>query len=266
MLTIHTPPTIDHEPVATVTEPAVEPQEAEIERANEELTETANDYQEARNESVDPEETFWEELELIGELAEAERDCQQMEAELSELKEEVKDAKKAYEAAVIRVRRVASKIADLAAGKTIPKKDSEPESKSVGESANDEWQDTPTDELLDGVKGLGAKKLEAIVDLAPTAGKLEELRGEASRQCKSFADVLPKGCGQSIADAIEDRLVQLVANHNTPPASEQVEPRVEAESPASEADEETSEAHQPADGEEYEDTDTEDDSDDLNSI
>lgn len=194
---------------------------------NEVLTETANEIKETKNDATDPEDTFWEELELIGELAEAERNCQSMESTLAELKREVKDTKKAYDAAVIKVRMVASKIMDLASGRTLPKsvkpstQSSELTSGDSAQSPEQDWQSTPTAELLAGTKGLGAKKLDSIIELAPTAGKLEELRGEASRQCKSFREVLPKGCGQAIADAIEDRLIELVAKCCTPSASEQ---------------------------------------------
>ena len=59
------------------------------------------------------------------------------------------------------------------------------------------WEAKPTRDLLEGINGLGAKKLEAIVDLAPTVGDLERIRGEASQQFLPFAACLPKGCGDA---------------------------------------------------------------------
>lgn len=70
------------------------------------------------------------------------------------------------------------------------------------------WRQTPTSALLEGIKGLGTKKAEAIIDLAPTFGDLEDLRGKAGLAHKSFASCLPRGIGSNMADAIEDRIVE----------------------------------------------------------
>lgn len=227
---------------------------------------------------------YWE---LWAKAKDTNREIASFESDLADLKEQVKDTKKELDAAQIRMRRVIWEMSELDSGNdpgpdqtataNLVAGSSDAEASEATEESQANWQDTPTASLLLDVKGLGAKKLEAIIEAAPTAGKLEELRGEASRAHKSFREVLPKGCGQAIADAIEDRLVELVARMDTPPAHEQVEPRVES----NEADDETakaesesidsdpemidgnadadpkSEAHSPADGEEYEDADQE---------
>lgn len=181
------------------------------------------------------EDEFWAKMDLYA-LAAAEHSASELESRLESLKSEVKDTKEELKAAEITIRRLTHKIYKMSQGKefptpssthSIPKSTHSNEATPLtDESSAPGWESVPTAELLDGIKGLGAKKLDAIVELAPTAGKLEELRGEASRAFKPFREVLPKGCGQAIADAIEDRLVELVAKHSTPPASEQVEPRV----------------------------------------
>lgn len=180
------------------------------------------------------EDEFWKKLDLYA-LAEAERRASQLEYRLESLKSEVKETKEELKGAEITIRRLTHKIAEMSEGKEFPTRSTQTPVNStqidkqtphIEKPEPSGWESVPTAELLDGIKGLGAKKLEAIIDLAPTAGKLEELRGEASRAFKPFREVLPKGCGQAIADAIEDRLVQLVAKIDTPPASEQVEPRV----------------------------------------
>lgn len=197
-------------------------------------------------EPADHDDAFWQELEIIGRIAQAERECQELESTLSEIKDEQKEAKEKLSFAQLKLRAATADLVGHIGDRELPEQPAKPaDSQSSGgndsqnqQATDNDWQNTPTAELLSGTKGLGAKKLEAIVDIAPTAGKLEELRGEASKAHQSFKEVLPKGCGQSIADAIEDRLVELVAKASTPPASEQVEPRVEDADEADEANNE----------------------------
>lgn len=73
-------------------------------------------------------------------------------------------------------------------------------------SADDTWKQVATSEIIDGIKGLGGKKAEAIISLAPTLGDLEELRAKASLVHKPFGSVLPRGIGGGMADEIEDRI------------------------------------------------------------
>lgn len=177
-------------------------------------------------------EAFWRECELIGELAQASRECSRLELVLNELSDERKEAKKEYEVSLLRLRSAAAAVegmADKMPVRQATKQEGDQAEPSDTPFDQNAWRETATRELLSGVKGLGAKKLDAIVDLAPTAGHLEDLRAEASRGHKSFKEVLPKGCGQNIADAIEDRLVEHVAKMGTPPAHLQVEPRAEVD-------------------------------------
>lgn len=199
---------------------------------------------------------FWNELEIIGEIAQAERDRQQCQVELDDLTQQRKETKQELDAAVIRLHQATSRLVDHIGDRELPQK---PTSESADQSDEEStaWQETPTAELLDGVKGLGKKKLEAIVDLAPTAGKLEELRGQASLEHKPFKDVLPKGCGQNLADAIEDRLVELVAKMDTPSVAEQIAEREREQ--IAEAVENAEQVKQAEQDDGYEDVEDDDD-------
>jgi hypothetical protein len=208
------------------------PTDEQIDTANAALQEPADEADE---------DTFWDELELLAELADAERKAQELESELLSLTEERKATKKQYESAVINVREVAAQITNLMRGKRLPKKpaattsgaavggatsESEPSAEIYVTGADENaWRNCKTEELLAGVQGLGSKKMETISELAPTAGHLENLRAEASKAHKAFKEVLPKGFGEAVAQAIEDRLLDHIAKQSTPSAASQVEPR-----------------------------------------
>lgn len=71
---------------------------------------------------------------------------------------------------------------------------------------DEEWKSVPTSRIFEGktIKGLGPKKIEAVCDVAPTIGELEELRNQASLKHLHFCKMLPKGIGEELADAIQD--------------------------------------------------------------
>lgn len=80
-------------------------------------------------------------------------------------------------------------------------------------SADQSWRAIPTSDLLDGIKGMGDKKRDAILSLIPTMGDFEDLRGQASIAHKPFRSVLPKGVGQGMADEIEERALSRMRKH-----------------------------------------------------
>jgi hypothetical protein len=80
-------------------------------------------------------------------------------------------------------------------------------------NADQSWRSIPTSEILDGIKGMGDKKRDAILSLVPTMGDLEDLRGQASIAHKPFRSVLPKGVGQGMADEIEERALSRMRKH-----------------------------------------------------
>ena len=71
---------------------------------------------------------------------------------------------------------------------------------------DEEWKSVPTSKIFEGktIKGLGPKKVEAVCDVAPTLGELEDLRNQASLKHLHFCKMLPKGIGEELADAIQD--------------------------------------------------------------
>lgn len=75
------------------------------------------------------------------------------------------------------------------------------------------WRELSLAPLLDGIKGLGKKKLEALLELCPTIGDWEELRAKAGVAHKPVSDVLPKGIGGSITDEIEERVYLAIKKH-----------------------------------------------------
>jgi hypothetical protein len=77
---------------------------------------------------------------------------------------------------------------------------------SQSPNQDEEWKAVPTSRIFEGktIKGLGKKKIEAVCDVAPTLGELEELRNQASLKHLHFCKMLPKGIGEELADAIQD--------------------------------------------------------------
>jgi hypothetical protein len=77
---------------------------------------------------------------------------------------------------------------------------------SQSPNQDEEWKAVPTSKIFEGktIKGLGKKKIEAVCDVAPTIGELEELRNQASLKHLHFCKMLPRGIGEELADAIQD--------------------------------------------------------------
>lgn len=200
-----------------------------VSEANEELQEVANELQEAaavQSNVNEDDRRFWAKIDVIGQITECQASIAESESTIDNYKCEIKEEKELLKGEQIRLQRLAAKLADIVSGKPLPvEPGKEKDGKKLGagqvaivDIQNDEqvddmaWRNVETRELLKSMSGLGAKKLDALVELARTAGELEDLRGEASKAHKSFKELLPKGCGQTLADAIEDRLMDCVAS------------------------------------------------------
>ena len=116
---------------------------------------------------------------------------------------------------------------------------SEPSAIQVDDAnADTTWKQIPTSQIIDGIKGMGAKKAAAIIDLAPTLGDLEELRAAASLAHKQFKELLPKGVGSAMADEMEERILTVIGKHCAAlesagdVAAEVAEAEAEAETPS----------------------------------
>lgn len=230
------------EPAATVeaSEQAALPQaeSAESAPAHEEETTTSQEQSEATAtdapaDKEQQEKLFWAEIQLLGRLVTAEDNLieaetelkgaeereKDLKAQLSELSQEIPELRSTVEDSRMTVLGISRDIHALMRNKTLPTAPGA-DGDATGDSAAaassepaapavdpDGWKRLPTVELLDGVKGLGATKLTDICEMAPTVGDLEKLRAEASQEHLPFKAKLPKGCGQKVADVIEERLV-----------------------------------------------------------
>lgn len=176
----------------------------------------------ASDSSPDPsisEDLYWAEVKLAGAMADVERKRSDLEDQIEEAKEcvsKVQSDLKEQESALSELRGqlktetdellgLARKLMRVTSGKQMPADDDSSE-----ENAEDGWRLALTFDLMQGVKGLSKKKLELLVDEAPTAGDLQDLRADASQQHKQYHEVMPKGIGAGVCQVIEDRLLEHV--------------------------------------------------------
>jgi len=239
-MTMEAPETLTDEPVTiakdsgTSMDQSSETLAEEVNRVAEFKTEQqAEVLAEAASVIDNDERRFWMEIECLAKIKDCTRNIEMTESEIDDYQSSIKDSKEFLKGETIRLRRLGSELADIIDGKPLPidpNKAKAPQESmelagkpmELAEAEDTTWRKMPTSELLQGLKGLGAKKLDTICDAAATVGDLEDLRGEASRSHKSFKEVLPDGFGQKIADAIEDRLIEHVAKFASPSAEEQV--------------------------------------------
>lgn len=134
----------------------------------------------------------------------------------SDLEGQLKDLKASEKAALKRL------IWLMEAGPVYPKPAKANESTSddgdedsAGAVINEDtsWREIHTSTLLDGIKGMGAKKVEAMIELAPTLGDLEDLRAEASVEHEEFRAKLPRGIGKEMTDELEERMLGVISKH-----------------------------------------------------
>lgn len=152
------------------------------------------------------ERLWWDKVDTLGKIKDCSRLIQETESEISGYMGQIKEAKELLKGQQALLNRYSAQLADILDGRPLPRNPNSPADPVASEGSASDWQSTPTKDLLAGIKGCGAKKLEAICDVAPTVGKLQDLRIEASTECRDFREVLPKGCGETLADEIINRL------------------------------------------------------------
>ena len=166
-------------------------------------------------EVVDDDRQFWYEAELLAKIADASRERESALAVVLGIKEDLKEAKEELSAVESRLFRYTAELGR----KLEPQVKAQPAAEAISdaetEAEDTAWRDLSTTELLTGLAGIGKKKIESLAEVAPTVGDLEDLRGKASEQHKSFAELLPKGFGQKAVDAIEDALIDHIANFSS---------------------------------------------------
>jgi hypothetical protein len=109
-----------------------------------------------------------------------------------------------------------------------------------------EWLKIPTAEVLEGIEGLGPKKVSALVEKFPTVEQLETARTDAGKAHLHFCKMLVKGIGEQTADRIEAAMSDLLmgqkarklaatpaaSTSQTPTAEPNPEPDQESEIPS----------------------------------
>lgn len=176
-------------------------------------------------ESTEPDESdeaISDEQDRLNRIWNAEKNCRRKESEVEYAKEQLKVAKAMYEDSVQVLR-------DLAAQNDeddrplfdSPPGGSETASDSESEPVEDWKLESIQVVLAEPIRGLGNKKVEALVDAVPTLGDLEKLRTQVGKDSDHLAGLLPKGIGKETADEIENRALEFAARWEPPtPASE----------------------------------------------
>ena len=141
------------------------------------------------------------------------------ESTVEELKEELKEARAEYDGAVKALRRLAqaknesrplfeSNGGDVGGSDTPPPQPAE----SSIEPTSTEWRKEPIETLLQPpIAGMGAKKVELLVDTVATLGEFEDLRAKVGREADTLAKLLPKGFGEKMVDELENRQLEYLA-------------------------------------------------------
>lgn len=176
---------------------------------------------------------------LVDCITDAEQDCCAAETLMDDLKERLKEAKKHYEMCVKRLRTFARELdrkstprpAKSASVTAEPLSKQDPyiaanpyiaevpvtEEPSSSPPEDDSWRSVPLTEIgIDSIKGLGTKKIEALLDLCPTLGAFEDLRAKVGRDAASLPELMPKGIGEQACDALEEMVLDWIARARKP--------------------------------------------------
>ena len=170
-----------------------------------------------------------ESSDLLARIWNAEQECRRREARVEMLKEEVKEAKAQLEQSVINLRELCSEQASCgrpqaisAVNHIVEPADAQSSQPAPAVDANGSaWRETPLASILEGIKGLGTKKQEALAELCPTLGAFEDLRATVGRDAAELHELLPRGIGREMASAIEERLLDWISNNTKAGDSDQ---------------------------------------------
>lgn len=183
---------------------------------------------------AEEDQLFWARVELLSELADADRqrvldeqrlaeakarkglieqELQELNAKIPTLSTVVIDSRDmvidaaSRIATLLRERRLPDRKLDMS--NQVPKLEakSSDEGKSLASDTYPEaWRAIPTSVVLDSIVGLGKKKKEKVLEVAPTLGQLEDLRAKASSDFMQFHELLPKGIGENVGDEIDSAM------------------------------------------------------------
>ena len=159
------------------------------------------------------------------------RYVRQQESLVEGAKEDLKSAKANYDQAVARLRNLCEAESNDADRPLINGlKDGE--IALVGVSDDDEssdvdqsWQSLAIETLwqADEIKGFGTAKRAAIIDEVTTLGEFQKLTQQVGKDCQHLKELLPQGCGEKLADELENRFLEFVANYANRDASNETE-------------------------------------------
>jgi hypothetical protein len=148
------------------------------------------------------------------EIAEASADVATCAVAWAKAQEAAKGAKKAFEGAVEELRSIIGRgpevlpLFDQRPAKQQPGGDFDATNSTADDPADadtrDRWRAIPIEDVCFGIKGLGAKKLEALRETVPTLGAFEDLRAKASLAGCPLREYMPKGIGQDACDQLEE--------------------------------------------------------------
>jgi len=172
-------------------------------------------------EATTVETTTWE-ADALADIKRARFHVAQMEGRYLEAKERAKDAKSNWETAVNELTEVID-----AATKPMPLFDRKPFTSSqppetqeqpgvdsddpADADTRDRWRAISISEICKGVKGLGAKKLEALCEAVPTLGAFEDLRAKASVEGNPLRQYMPAGIGEAACDQLEEAALNRIS-------------------------------------------------------
>ena len=192
-----------------------------------------------------PEAFSANEMQLFRDIASCNRAIEAAQDRIETLTAEIKEEKEILKGEQLRLLRFARRMGNVVDRQCPADSEGDSEHSSTDASADylhwsesTDWRVRPTSDLIDGVKGIGDKKVEALVAMCPTVGDLEDLRGQASKQHKSFQEVLPEGFGEKAAQQMEDRLIDHIAQfpaEEEPAAEEATSEESQPELPAIES-------------------------------
>lgn len=202
------------EPVVTTTEPVPAPDTPPVivttpEETSEELqrlrAEAQTEYEERLNEAKDLH-------------AQASIKVMEIAKELKDAKREQKEALEEFFNLQLSGPQLPTSVPSLAGSKGKKKKPTEPAIELPKDpeamiEADTTWRDIPAMEVLSGIPGLGPKKRDLLLETFANCGQMEDLRGEASKQFKSFQELLPEGIGPSLADKLQERCYEVMKSH-----------------------------------------------------
>jgi hypothetical protein len=202
------------EPVTTTTEPVPAPDNPPIvttEEASDELQRLRAEAQAEYEERLEEAKTEYTDASII---------VMEITKDLKEAKRKMKDALEEFFNLQISGPQLPTSVPSLAGSTTGKKKKSGgsevltlPDDLESLIEADVTWREIPIAEVLSGISGLGTKKHEAITDMYANLGQLEDARGQASREFKTFQEFLPAGIGPTMADKLQERCFDVMKNH-----------------------------------------------------